>query len=158
MFCLAAITFSCKKPDAEKTVVINELMPSNSTIPDPVGEFDDWIELYNTTGSPVDLSGYFLTDNKANLKRWEIPAGTSIPAFGFLIVWADDDALQPGLHASFKLSAAGESAILSAPGPKILDEVSFPAQSQDLSYSRSPDGSGKFVWKNPTPGGPNNTP
>jgi hypothetical protein len=40
-------------------VYINEFMPSNaSTIVGPDGSYCDWIELYNTTGSDIDLSHY----------------------------------------------------------------------------------------------------
>src|SRR5678815_4917947 len=50
---------------APVAVVINEWLASNtSTLPDPVdGQYDDWFELYNSSSSTVDLSGYYLTDN-----------------------------------------------------------------------------------------------
>jgi len=44
--------------------------------------------------------------------KWAFPAGTSIPAGDYLIVWADKDDTQAGLHADFKLSAAAESIFL----------------------------------------------
>src|SRR6185503_16434557 len=37
-------------------VILNEFMASNtSTIADPQGEYDDWIELHNLTDQPVNL-------------------------------------------------------------------------------------------------------
>jgi len=64
-------------------VVINELQAANSkTISDPdFGEQGDWIELYNTGSSTVDLSGWFLTDDPSEPQQWQIPAGTSIPRY-----------------------------------------------------------------------------
>ncbi len=50
---------------------------------DYTGEFDsnDWIELYNTTASPITLGvGWFLSDDDSNLRKWAIPTGTVVPA------------------------------------------------------------------------------
>ncbi|HCR48874.1 MAG TPA: hypothetical protein DIW24_04540, partial [Bacteroidetes bacterium] len=77
------------------TVVINELMAQNTkTITDEAGEYEDWIELYNTTASDIDLSGYFLSDKVDNLDKWALPNGTTIPANGYLIIWADENGSQ----------------------------------------------------------------
>lgn len=140
----------------DKTVVINELMPTNSTIPDQSKEYDDWIELYNMSPGTVDLSGYFLTDDRKNLTRWTIPDGTKIGPGEFLIIWADQDTIQPGLHANFKLSADGEEVLLVKPDRTIADEVKFRPQKKELTFARNPDGTGKFAWQNPTPGKSNN--
>lgn len=131
-------------------VVINELMASNSnTAEDQDGEFDDWIELYNRTGSSIDLSGYFLSDNANQLEKWEFPSGTTIDANGYLIVWADKDTLQSGLHANFKLSADGETVVLSNNGTE-YQRVIYGVQTSDLGYARVPNGTGAFVIQNPT--------
>jgi hypothetical protein len=127
-------------------VVINELMASNSsTAADQNGEYDDWIELYNNTALPVDLSGYYLSDNPANMLKWEFPDGAVIEPNGYLIVWADEDGSQAGLHANFKLSADGEELYLSDPDGNALDEVIFPTQTTDMGYARAPNGTGEFV-------------
>ncbi|MBK8706059.1 MAG: lamin tail domain-containing protein [Saprospiraceae bacterium] len=61
-------------------VVINELMASNSaTAADNAGEFDDWIELYNKSANAINLSGYYLSDNPANLAKWEFPGRLGDP-------------------------------------------------------------------------------
>lgn len=147
------ISYSCKKTyeGTGADVVINELMPVNSTtVTDLYGQYDDWIEIYNLTGSSIDLSGYYLSDNKKELSKWQFPQSTSIAANGYLIIWADDDTTQVGLHANFKLSSSGEDAVLSKPDLTIIDKISFPAQNLELSYSRSPNGSGSFKWQKPT--------
>ncbi|MBL7980139.1 MAG: CotH kinase family protein [Bacteroidetes Order II. Incertae sedis bacterium] len=133
------------------TVVINELMAQNTkTVADEVGEYEDWIELYNTTNSNIDLSGYFLTDKEDNIGKWTLPNGTIIPANGYLIVWADENGSQGALHANFKLSASGEAVILSDPAKQIVDQVTFGVQEADKSYARNPNGIGNFVIQNPT--------
>jgi spore coat protein CotH len=138
-------------------VVINELMASNlSTMADPQGEFDDWIELRNLTDTPVDLTGRYLTDDPTNPRKWEFPSGTAIPANGFLIVWADEDGqAADGWHANFKLAASGEELYLidsDAQLNAVLDSVVFGEQAADISYGRRFDNPDVFESMAPTPG------
>ena len=141
-------------------VVINEVMASNtSTIADPQGEFDDWIELHNVTDAEVDLSGWHLSDEPNNPRKWQFPDGTKIPARGFLLVWADEDGLDtPGLHASFKLSAEGEAIFLTdtdANQNAVLDSLDYELQQTDRSYGRPAANPDEFIPMNPTPGAAN---
>jgi hypothetical protein len=130
-------------------ILINELMADNGTTAyDSNGENDDWVELYNNTSTAKDLSGLYLTDDVSNLTKWQIPLGTAINANDVLVIWVDSDSEQSGLHASFKLSASGESCVLSD-GTTIYDQVDFGTQSQDVSYARCPDG-GTFTFADPT--------
>jgi hypothetical protein len=126
-------------------VVINEFMAADSTaVADQNGEFDDWIELFNTTNQPISLNGFYLSDNFGNPQKWQFP-DTTIAANGYLIIWADNDSSQAGLHAYFKLSASGEEIMLSANNGTVLDSVSYGAQNTDVSMSRIPNGTGNFV-------------
>lgn len=137
-------------------LVINEFMASNDvTQADQDGEFDDWIELYNNSNAEINLEGYTLSDDGNDLAQWAFPAGTVIPAGGYLIVWADDDEDQEGLHANFKLSAGGESLFLVNASGTIVDEVTFTEQETDSSYGRFPSGTGPFRTMTPTFNGEN---
>lgn len=129
---------------AAGSVVVNEFQASNTVILDPAGEAEDWIELFNRTAQDVPLGGLYMSDNVANPGQWRIPDGTVIPAGGYLIVWADDDAGQPGVHAPFKLSAGGEAVILANPDLTTVDSVVFGAQTANVSYARIPNGTGSF--------------
>lgn len=151
-FLILIIVFSCKKIYKEaEPVVINEVMPVNkTTVADNYGEYDDWIELYNLSASPQDLTGCYLSDKNSHRTKWQFPAGTSIQANGYLVIWADNDTTQYGLHANFKLSSSGEKVVLSYPDSTKIDEVEFPAQNLELSYSRVPNGTGPFRWQVPT--------
>lgn len=136
---------------ATSTVKINELMASNtSTAKDEAGQYEDWIELYNLTDRDIDLGGYYLSDNPANLPKWKIPSGTKLPAKGFLTFWADEDGNQGPLHCNFKLSASGEVAILLDSNRVVLDSVAFGPQEADKGYARVPDGTGSFRIQAPT--------
>ena len=138
-------------------VVINEFMASNDTTQvDQDGEYDDWIELYNNSNLDIDLSGYFLSDDSEDIMSWQIPAGTVISANGYLMIWADKDEEQEGLHANFKLSSAAESIILSDSDGSILNEVSYADQTTDISFGRFPNGTGDLQVMNPTFGLENN--
>lgn len=147
------IQSSCEKTKDPTVgdVVINEIMSINSsTVADQNGEFDDWIELFNLSANNIDVSGYYLSDKSSNLLKWQIPSGTTISGNGYLIIWADKDSTQIGLHSNFKLSSDGEVVILSKSDGIILDEIVYPAQTLELSYSRLPNGTGSFKWQNAT--------
>lgn len=127
-------------------VVVNELMASNNvTASDEYGEFNDWIELYNNSGSAVDLGGYFLSDDSSNQYKWSIPVGTIINANDYLIIWADKDLDQIPLHTNFKLSASGETIYFSDPLGNLINEVQYPQVEDNGTYGRYPNGSGGFI-------------
>ncbi|NUO03422.1 MAG: CotH kinase family protein [Saprospiraceae bacterium] len=126
-------------------VVINEFLADNeSGATDPNGQFEDWVELYNTTAAPVLLSGAFLSDKADNLAKWPFPSTATIPANGYLIVWLDEDQNQPGLHANFKLSKDGEAIYFSNTDGSIIDQIEFGAQTTDITTGRCPNGTGPF--------------
>jgi hypothetical protein len=132
-------------------LVVNELMAQNSaTVTDQDGEYDDWIELYNNTSNILSLDNLYMSDTYSNLLKWQFPIGTTIAPNSYLIVWADEDLAQAGLHAGFKLSASGENVILSYDNGTKIEEISFGVQTTDMGYSRIPNGTGAFVIKNPT--------
>ncbi|MAE70630.1 MAG: hypothetical protein CME06_09195 [Gemmatimonadetes bacterium] len=137
-------------------VRINEFMADNATtIQDEELKFEDWIELVNLADFDVDLSGFYLTDDAADTKKWRFPDGTVIDSSGYLLVWADSDDGDPGLHTNFKLSASGEHIGLHAPGYMAniaLDETDFGPQATDISEGRDVDGAGTIVTlASPTP-------
>ena len=132
-------------------IVINEVMASNqSTMFDESGDYDDWIELYNRGTDLLDLSGWHLTDNSQNLDKWPIPNGTLIAPNSYIIVWADENAIQGPMHANFKLSSTGEILTLSNQESMIADQLDFGLQQTDMGLARVPNGTGEFVIQNPT--------
>jgi hypothetical protein len=131
-------------------VVINEIMSNNiSTASDASGKFEDWIELYNTTSSPVSTAGLFLTDTLGLLQKWALPDYT-IPANGYAIIWADEDGGQGDMHANFKLSNLGEQLILTNADSLFIDSITYLLQADDIAFARSPNGSGPFIMQAPT--------
>ncbi len=144
----------------ESPVIINEFMASNTnSLKDPQEEYDDWIELLNVSGNEIDLSGWYLSDNEENPRKWQFPEGSSIDANGYILVWADEDgSATEGLHANFKLSSKGEFLSLTSPddqGNFIMDMVSFGIQSKDISSGRLSIEDENFYPMTPSPGSSN---
>ncbi len=153
---LASLLLAAAAP-AQNGVVINEFVARNNNgIQDEAGQFEDWIELHNTTAAPVDLSGLFMSDDPALPAKWMIPAGTMINPGDFLLIWADEDPLDGPMHASFKLAAAGESILLvDLDGVTVLDSVVFGLQQADVATGNLFDGAGPWVsLLDPTPMAP----
>jgi len=131
-------------------LVINELMSNNvSIVADNSGKYEDWIELYNNTSTPISTQGLYLSDTITNLLKWNLP-NYVIPANDYLIIWADEDGHQGGSHANFKLSNLGEQLLLSNIDSSLIDSVSYITQADNISYARSPNGFGQFFMLTPT--------
>jgi hypothetical protein len=139
-------------PAGSLNIAINEFLADNEqAYMDPSdNEYDDWIELYNPTTSAVNLLNWSLTDDPGSGDEWYFP-DTTIPAGGYLIVWADEDTTDPGLHASFSISNNGEDLVLYDAIGNTIDSVSFGAQYEDTTFARIPDGFGPWYLAMPTP-------
>ncbi len=121
-------------------VIISEFVASNDfTLFDEDGDDEDWLELYNDGLNPVDLTGWHLTDDAAELDQWTFPAVTIDPNEYLVVFASKKDRTSPNLHTNFSLSAGGEYLALVMPdGVTIADEFSpeYPSQSTDISYGR----------------------
>ena len=127
-------------PAYSQTVYISEFMASNQdTLDDEDGDSSDWIELFNSGDSPVDLDGWFLSDDPAQLTKWQIPDVT-LDGGQFLLIFASDkNRTDPAaeLHTNFKLSSSGDYiALVRADGTTIEHDwgPAYPAQITDVSY------------------------
>jgi spore coat protein CotH len=145
-------------------ILINEIMADNTkTIKDPANttkdEYDDWIELFNTSKNDITLTGMYLTDDAAKLDKWQFTQpNLKMKPGEYLLVWCDEQGSQSGLHANFKLSKSGEYvALVSSDGKTIIDEFTFNEQQSDISYGRFPDGGQNWISMKPTPGSYNIT-
>lgn len=132
-------------------LVINEVMAANfSKVADQDGEYDDWVELYNGGANDINLTGFYLSDNENILNKWMFP-NITIASNDYLIIWCDTaGTTQSGLHTTYRLSADQEEVYLIDPSGTVLDAVHFVNMPVDLSYSRVPNGSGPFVYQEPT--------
>ncbi|MDR3626107.1 MAG: lamin tail domain-containing protein [Ignavibacteriaceae bacterium] len=103
----------------------------------------DWIELYNDSSNPVDISNYKIYDNggqSATKPKKGFPSGTVIPAKGFYVVVTDGSDT-----SDFGLSSSGEEVWLEDSAGTIIQDINFPALKTGESYSRVPDGGNTWV-------------
>ena len=147
-------------PADPPAIVINEFLASNDAVnADENGDFDDWVELHNPGPTTVSLDCLYLTDDLDVPLKWRLPTGMALESGAFLLVWCDDDPEDGPLHATFKLSAAGESVGLfqdHESGVAVVDSHSFTAQVTDVSEGRSVDGGPIWIdFSSPTPGASN---
>ena len=146
-----------------RPVVFNEWMAKNngpSGFMDPAdGKFSDWFELYNPNSTPANISGFYLTDDLTVPTKTQVPAGTIIPPYGFLVVWADKNTALNGtgtngdLHVDFKLPEAGMTLGFFSTNGTLQHTVTFGAQIANVSQGLFPDGNtnGLYFFTNWTP-------
>lgn len=158
LVCLAFLAFS----SISAQVVINEYSCSNlDQFPDNYDKYEDWIELYNSGAAAVDLHGYYLSDDEDEPKKWGFPAGTTISAGGFLLVWASgrDEESDGQLHASFKLTQSKNNPdhiVFTGAGGNTIADIALAKTQLGHSMGRHTDGG--TAWRiitAPTPGGTN---
>jgi len=105
----------------------------------------DWIELYNSTSSQIDISGYKIYDSggQAGTKpKMAFPTGTVIPAKGFFVVVTDiSTSVDP---SGFGLSSGGETVWLEDKAGALIDSVTFASMDTSQTYGRFADGK---VWQ-----------
>ncbi len=137
--------------------------PAPASAAPPAPEFLDWIELKNNGGTVADLSGWRITDDAGEPAKWTFPAGTTIPAAGYLVIACSGRNVtvpSPGglLHTNFSLNSEGEFIALSNAAGVIQSQISA-VPDQDAFHTWGVDSSNgqyRFLALG-TPGGPNGT-
>ncbi len=143
------------------SVVVNEVL-THTDPPDL-----DSIELYNPTGQAINVGGWYLTDSTALVQKYKIPAGTVIPAGGYLVFDENDFNPTPNNPAPnhFSLNAAhGDDVWIVAADAagkptRFIDHVEFGAIANGETWGRWPNATGDLVpMRTRTLGGPNSGP
>jgi len=122
---------------AHAGVIISEFLAENDGgLSDENGDTPDWIELFNSSASPVNLAGWRLTDTPTNLAKWFFPA-TTLPPGGYLVVFASGkDRATNGapLHANFQINNGGGYLALVDSSGVVASEFDYPAQHRNVSF------------------------
>ena len=142
-------------------LIINEYSTSNrNTITDSYGKFEDWVEIYNSSASAVDISNWYLSDKSSNITKWQVPSG-SVPPNGYTLVYfSKRDEVTPAgeIHSSFGLSQTeNDWIILTNDLGNVVDSLKIVHKTKmDHSVGRSTDGAVDFkLFTTPTPGSSN---
>jgi hypothetical protein len=137
---LSLLTVVSAAARAQELIRINEFMAVNDIgLDDEDRDESDWIEIYNPAAQPVNLEGWYLTDDIDDLRQWAFP-GVTMPPESYLVVFASGkDRTDPlgQLHTNFRLKGSGEYLALVRPdGETVVSEFfpSFPKQAPDISY------------------------
>ena len=118
------------RPSPLRNVMVNELLAN------PASGQTGFVELYNHSGTQVDLSGCVLTDD-ATANKFILPANTVMAAAGYLSI--------PESQLGFSMKPAGGLLLFRNPdGSRVLDAVSYEPQANGVSLGRWPDGSRDF--------------
>ena len=144
-------------------LVVNEFLASNDTInADGAGGYDDWVEIYNSGDTIVQLDGFYLSDDSEEPTKYALPTGQGVEAGGYLLVWCDGQPEQDTateIHTSFKLNRKGDYVYLyyyDGVAVGQADAVKWDSdQAADIAAARVPDGTKNWVNQAPTPAASN---
>jgi endonuclease YncB( thermonuclease family) len=125
-----------KEGSTVSSLVINEVLPASGTIYPK-----EFVEIYNPTDSPVDLSGYIIDDIvNGGSSPYTIPNGTTIPAKGYF-VW----------ETTAYYNNSGDDVTLKSPDGTVIDQYHYSSSLADKSWVRMPDGGSWSATMDSTP-------
>jgi len=135
-----------------QNIKINEVSSSAMAFLDDAGKPSDWIELYNPNSGPLLLSDYYLSDDINELQKFQLPPFI-LPANSFILIYADGkNRIDSTIHTNFQLAKKGDSLFISSAQSSVIDFIIIPELQIDVSYGRSINGAGTWVYfQNPTP-------
>ncbi len=153
----ALLVFTCTLTFARAQVRLNEILANNTTIVNATnGTLTGLVELYNTSGSPVDVSGWSLSDSNLFPQRYIFPTNSIIPAGGFHVINFDSQFTNhppSWTKVPFGIKASGGYLFMYDPFFNLIDATEFGLQLENFSIGR--DGGGNWVLTTPTLGSAN---
>jgi len=158
---LIFILFFLIKTGNAQHLIINEILTSNSKInTDGFGEYDDWVELCNTSDSTIQLAGMFITDDPEYPTKHQIGLTTSywtaVEPDKYILLWTDNDPEQGQRHISFSLNKKGGYLGIYDKDTNLIDEIKYRKQKENTSLGRLEVKSDEWViYKTPSPSKPN---
>lgn len=131
-------------------VCFNEVLVTNHTnYVDGYGERVPWIELFNGAYNTVNLGGCFLSNDINNPKKYRIPKGdvlTLIQKRQHVLFYADNNPSRGTFHLNFTLDSASANTLylFNTDGTTLIDSVTVPVLSADVSWGRYIDGDSEW--------------
>lgn len=157
---LLLVTLACVtavSAQGRRGLRLNEVMIANdsTSVVDDFGRYSAWVELYNSTFAPLEISSVFITNDRSNNTLYPVPLGdvnTEIPARQHVLFWADGEPNKGTFHLSFELEPGQDNwiGIYDANGVTLIDSITIPASLEaNTTYARKVDGagSGAEAWE-----------
>ena len=138
---------------ASAGIVLNEILPINATFATPDGAFSSWIELFNSSAATLDISDLSLSNDVSDPRKFVIPAGTTLPANSYQVIYCNGLLPVSATNAPFNLASKGGGVYLFGKlvnGGSLLDSVNYGMQLPDKSLGRISNGTGPFSLNLPT--------
>jgi hypothetical protein len=113
-------------------MLFSEMMVNPQAVDDEVGE---WVELYNTADSAIDIGGYTFRDE--DIDAWVLDGPLVVPAHGFVVLCADmDPAVNGGVPCDgwflrkwngggLALANSPDELILARPDGLVIDTLAY---------------------------------
>ncbi len=131
-------------------IVINEVFIHN-------GDNNEWVELFNKTDSPINVSDWAITDNAHADNFPDVPP---IPANGYAVIVASGSAVIPSIPGSAivielsndignNLSSSSDRLSIAAPNVGIVDSMNYGADTSFFNPSISSPSAGQSMSRNP---------
>lgn len=158
LFSTALVIFqSCSEEESfidAANFCINEVMVKNSSVNSPTGKSSDWIELYNYGSERVELSDFFITDNRVNPFRKSLPVHELVPG-EFFTLWGENQSESGNdPFLGFKISE-DETLYIFSRGGELVDSVTLSSSmnvKKNESFGRFPDAGSRWgVQHYPSP-------
>lgn len=141
------------------TLKISEVCTNNWTVlKDEKGNYSDWIEIYNYGNNIIDLNNIYLTNDPANLTKYQFKTDSNstknllLYKRSYKLIWCDKNTKLSNRHINFKLNAQGTFLAIVAPdGKTIIDSLTVPELHKDISYGKVFPSSRKYYFDSPSP-------
>lgn len=139
------------------SLCFNEVMVANiDQHVDPCWNYGAWVEVYNSGEKAKLISGYWLSDDAENLKKFRILSRQMVPGKGFLVLWFDNYSRYAPTQMDLKLDADGGFLYLSDTSGSLLTSIQYPPAVARSSFARMTDGGEEWGWTSaPTPAASN---
>ncbi|MDP7110738.1 MAG: lamin tail domain-containing protein, partial [Myxococcota bacterium] len=142
-------------------VYVAEYMAVNrASVVDEDGDFSDWIEFHNGSDEPVDMGGFYLSDEMRMREKWRFPERILAPGERLLVYASGKDRRTEDslyLHTNFRVSAGSEVVLFCDASRRIIDLVETEVVPASVSMGRREWGGGWQYFPRPTPGEANDT-
>lgn len=142
---------------AEEEILINEIQVANvDRFVDPSWNYGGWVELYNLGSQQINLRGYWISDDPANLQKVRVSQAVLLRGKSFANLWFDHHDKYCPSQINMKLDMEGGTIYISDRQGKLVASQEYPPAVCRASWARLTDGGEEWGYcDKPTPAASN---